>query len=88
MKIQQSLTQRSTEVPQGKVFGSFEFLLCLYFFTESRHWLYIDRAGDPDIATTRAIVLSAIEAGADVVELGVPFSRSGGGWSRDSACPV
>jgi tryptophan synthase alpha chain len=30
--------------------------------------------GDPDPATTRAIVLSAIEAGADVIELGVPFS--------------
>ena len=30
--------------------------------------------GDPDIATTRAVVLAAIEAGADVIELGVPFS--------------
>jgi tryptophan synthase alpha chain len=30
--------------------------------------------GDPDLATTRAIVLSAIDAGADVIELGVPFS--------------
>jgi tryptophan synthase alpha chain len=30
--------------------------------------------GDPNLATTRAIVLSAIEAGADVIELGVPFS--------------
>jgi len=31
-------------------------------------------AGDPDLATTRALVLAAVEAGADVVELGVPFS--------------
>jgi tryptophan synthase alpha chain len=30
--------------------------------------------GDPDIATTRAIILAAIESGADVIELGVPFS--------------
>ena len=30
--------------------------------------------GDPDLATTRAIVLAAIEAGADIIELGVPFS--------------
>lgn len=30
--------------------------------------------GDPDLSTTRAIVLAAIKAGADVVELGVPFS--------------
>src|SRR5438552_18296503 len=30
--------------------------------------------GDPDLATTREIVLAAIEAGAGIVELGVPFS--------------
>ncbi len=30
--------------------------------------------GDPDLATTREIVLAAIEAGVDVIELGVPFS--------------
>ncbi len=31
-------------------------------------------AGDPDLATTHAIALAAIDAGADVLELGVPFS--------------
>ncbi|HZZ40398.1 MAG TPA: tryptophan synthase subunit alpha [Acidobacteriaceae bacterium] len=30
--------------------------------------------GDPDLATTQAIALAAIDAGADVLELGVPFS--------------
>ena len=30
--------------------------------------------GDPSIAVTRAVVLAAISAGADVIELGVPFS--------------
>ena len=30
--------------------------------------------GDPNIATTRDIVLAACRAGADVIELGVPFS--------------
>jgi tryptophan synthase alpha chain len=30
--------------------------------------------GDPDLATTHQIVLAAIDAGADVIELGVPFS--------------
>ncbi len=30
--------------------------------------------GDPDLATTREVVLAAIRAGADVIELGVPFS--------------
>jgi tryptophan synthase alpha chain len=31
-------------------------------------------AGDPDLATTRDIALAAIDNGADVLELGVPFS--------------
>jgi tryptophan synthase alpha chain len=30
--------------------------------------------GDPDLPTTRKIALAAIDAGADVLELGVPFS--------------
>ncbi len=30
--------------------------------------------GDPDLATTRDIVLATLAAGADVIELGVPFS--------------
>src|SRR6201997_657994 len=30
--------------------------------------------GDPDVDTTVAIILAAVEAGADVIELGVPFS--------------
>lgn len=31
-------------------------------------------AGDPDLASTRDIALAAIDNGADVIELGVPFS--------------
>ena len=30
--------------------------------------------GDPDLATSKKIALAAIDAGADVLELGVPFS--------------
>ncbi|MEO8724848.1 MAG: tryptophan synthase subunit alpha [Acidobacteriaceae bacterium] len=30
--------------------------------------------GDPDLETSREIILAAIDAGADVIELGVPFS--------------
>jgi len=30
--------------------------------------------GDPDLATTGGLIMSAIEAGADAIELGVPFS--------------
>ncbi|MBW2546434.1 MAG: tryptophan synthase subunit alpha, partial [Deltaproteobacteria bacterium] len=31
-------------------------------------------AGDPDLDTTAELVVAAAEAGADVIELGVPFS--------------
>lgn len=31
-------------------------------------------AGDPDLVTTRNMAIAAIDAGADVIELGVPFS--------------
>ena len=31
-------------------------------------------AGDPDLSTTQEIALAAIDNGADVIELGVPFS--------------
>lgn len=31
-------------------------------------------AGDPDLATTESLILALAEAGADVIELGVPFS--------------
>ena len=31
-------------------------------------------AGDPDLATTSRIIAAVAEAGADVVEVGVPFS--------------
>ena len=30
--------------------------------------------GDPDLVTTREVILAAIEAGASIIELGVPFS--------------
>lgn len=33
-------------------------------------------AGDPDLQTTKAALLSLDEAGADVIELGVPYSVS------------
>src|SRR5512144_3255585 len=31
-------------------------------------------AGDPDLATTKALVLEMAKRGADLIELGVPFS--------------
>ncbi len=49
------------------------------FFTESRRTgrkalvVYVC-AGDPDVATTERLVPALAEAGADIIELGVPFS--------------
>jgi len=31
-------------------------------------------AGDPDLATTESLVLALVQAGADLVEIGIPFS--------------
>jgi tryptophan synthase alpha chain len=45
----------------------------LFFYKKPALVVYVT-CGDPDLATTRAIVLNAIEKGADVIELGVPFS--------------
>jgi tryptophan synthase alpha chain len=49
------------------------FAMPLTFYRKPGLVVYVT-CGDPDLATTREIVLSAIEAGADVIELGVPFS--------------
>jgi tryptophan synthase alpha chain len=45
----------------------------LTFYNKPALIVYVT-CGDPDIATTREIILAAIEAGADAIELGVPFS--------------
>ena len=45
----------------------------LTFYKKPALVVYVT-CGDPDMATTREIVLAAIEAGADAIELGVPFS--------------
>jgi len=43
-------------------------------FTKKTGLIVYLTCGDPDLATTREIVLAACRAGADVIELGVPFS--------------
>ena len=48
-------------------------IMPLTFYNKPAFVAYVT-CGDPDLATTREIVLAAIEAGADVIELGVPFS--------------
>lgn len=45
----------------------------LTFYKKPALVVYVT-CGDPDLTTTKEIVLAAIAAGADVIELGVPFS--------------
>jgi tryptophan synthase alpha chain len=59
---QQSISQQSAIFPMPLTFHKKPALI-----------VYVT-CGDPDLVTTREIVLAAISAGADVVELGVPFS--------------
>jgi len=43
-------------------------------FSNSQSLVVYLTCGDPDIATTKNVALAAIDAGASVIELGVPFS--------------
>ena len=45
----------------------------LIFYRKPALVVYVT-CGDPDIAATRDVALAAIDAGADAIELGVPFS--------------
>ena len=42
-------------------------------------------AGDPSFDATHKFVLALADAGADVIELGVPVQRSARRWAHDSA---
>ena len=53
--------------------GFIEEGLPLSFYKTPGLVVYVT-CGDPNLAATRDVVLAAIEAGADVIELGVPFS--------------
>jgi tryptophan synthase alpha chain len=69
---------KSKSLPQGhRGHGEISRLLIsimpLSFYKKPALVVYVT-CGDPDLATTRAVVLAAIETGADVIELGVPFS--------------
>ena len=43
-------------------------------FENGKAFIPFITCGDPDLKTTRAAVLAAVENGADLVELGIPFS--------------
>jgi tryptophan synthase alpha chain len=57
----------------GSLTAMIQFFMPLTFYKRPALVAYLT-CGDPGLATTRDIVLAAIEAGADVIELGVPFS--------------
>jgi len=59
-----------TRSPDHPITGFFERLA----FRHRPGLVVYVTCGDPDLGTTREIILSAIGAGADVIELGVPFS--------------
>ena len=43
-------------------------------FSKGKAFIPFITCGDPDVATTKAAVLAAVRAGADLIELGIPFS--------------
>ena len=43
-------------------------------FSKGKAFIPFITAGDPDIATTEKLVLAMAESGADLIEIGVPFS--------------
>ncbi len=43
-------------------------------FENGKAFMAFITCGDPDLATTEAVIRSAVEAGADVIELNIPFS--------------
>jgi tryptophan synthase alpha chain len=55
------------------LFVGFSFTLSLRFQHRPALIAYLT-CGDPDLATTLDIALAAIDAGAEIIELGVPFS--------------
>ena len=53
--------------------SSIESLMPFHFENKPALVAYVT-CGDPDLATTREVILAAIEARASIIELGVPFS--------------
>ena len=43
-------------------------------FAKGKAFIPFITCGDPDVATTKAAVLEMVKAGADLIELGIPFS--------------
>ena len=67
---QQKMSTPDPAPPHGRIGERFALLRA----RNERALVPFLTAGDPDLETTEALVLAMAEAGADVIELGVPFS--------------
>ena len=45
-------------------------------FQNGKAFIPFVTGGDPDIETTERLVLAMVDAGADIIEIGVPFSET------------
>ena len=43
-------------------------------FSNGKAFIPFVTAGDPDLATTEALIVAMAQAGADIIEIGIPFS--------------
>lgn len=68
------MTRQQKSPGTGPITGSPDHPITRLRFARKPGLVAYVTCGDPNIATTREIVLAAIRAGADVIELGVPFS--------------
>src|SRR5258708_4632134 len=68
------MTKRNTSPAGHKVGRATDVPISRLVFPRRPGLVAYVTCGDPDLPTTRQIVLAAIRAGADVIELGVPFS--------------
>jgi tryptophan synthase alpha chain len=72
---QSAIENQQLEIRNSKIALGNSSISCMPLSFETRPTLVVYvTCGDPDLETTPDIVLAAIEAGAGVIELGVPFS--------------
>jgi tryptophan synthase alpha chain len=61
---------QQTSKPDSTIYNAF----VPFHFEKKPSLIAYVTCGDPDLATTKDVILAAIDAGASVIELGVPFS--------------
>ena len=56
-------------------------------FEKGKAFIAFLTCGDPDLETTAAAVRAAAKGGADLIELGIPFSDPSSSWASPSPTP-